>query len=172
MDGHFGCAVFQMRSCWCLAQGHKHFPIASWNTSPDTYRISFAFFPNCSIFLAQKGSSSYSSLFVSTDELKTVAGKLISLGLYNLTLKLKMNPFICLFLTCFFFGKLRDFLLQTDTPGAVLSTKSSWDDTDPNVAKFWRDHCRHGPIELFLSKFHIDSLAADLNKSNQWARTH
>lgn len=51
-----------------------------------------------------------------------------------------MNPFICLFLTFCFFGKLHDFLLQTDTPAAELSTKSSSDDTDPNVAKFWRDH--------------------------------
>lgn len=139
MEGHYGCAVFQMRSCWCLAQGHKYFPIASWNTSLDTYRISFAFFPNCSIFLAQKGSSSYSSLFVSTDELKIVAGKLISLGLHNLILKLKTNPFICLFLTFCFIGKLHYFLLQTDTPGATLSTKSSRDDTDSNVAEFWRD---------------------------------
>lgn len=96
--------------------------ICSGNTSPDTCRISLAFFPNCSILLAQKGSSSSSSLSVSTDKLQIVAGKLISLRLHNFTLKLKMNPFICLFLNSSFFRKLHDFLLHTDTPGAVLPT--------------------------------------------------
>lgn len=97
---------------------------SSGNTSPDTCRISLAFFPNCCILLAQKDSFSSSSLFVSTDEIQIVARKLISLGLHKLTLKLKINSFICLFLLHDEI-KLYDFLLHTDSPGTVLPIATS-----------------------------------------------
>lgn len=157
-----------MRSCWCLAQGHKYFPISSGNTSPDTCRISLAFFPNCSILLAQKGSSSSSSLFVSTDELQIVAGKLISLGLYNLALKLKMNLFLCLFLTSLFFRKLHDFLLCTDTPGTVLPAMTGCLQSllemilTQILLHFGETSSRHSSVQLSSSKLHIVSAAAVL----------
>lgn len=141
MDSQYGHAVFQTRSCWCLAQGHKYFPISSANTSPDTCRISLAFFPNYSILLAHKSSSSSSSFFVSTGELQIVAGKLVSLGLHNLVLKSKMNPG--------FFRKLHDFLLHTDTPATVLPTTTGCLQSLLEMILTHREtSSRHSPVQL------------------------
>jgi len=155
-----------MRCCWCLAQGHEYFPISSGNTSPDTCRISLAFCPNCSILLAQKGNSSSCSLFVSTAELQIVAGRLTSLGLHNFTLKLKMNLFICLFLTSSLFRKLYYFLLHTDTPGTVLPTmivclQSLLEMILTQILlRFGDTSSRHSPVQLssFCQNFTLSQL--------------
>lgn len=90
-------------------------------------------------------------------------GRLISLGLHNFTLKLKVNSFICLFLTSYFFRKLHYFLSHTDTLGTVLSTMTS---CLKSLLKIYWSKCssvlekaRSNAVELFLPKPHIVSAA-------------